>query len=356
MKVDFNPQVWSGRRVLLTGHSGFKGTWLAGWLHTLGAEVLGYSLPPEGEAYRLFLASGLEGRILSQYGDILDYPRLQRLATDFQPELIFHLAAQSLVRKSYADPVNTYAVNVIGTVHVLELARQLESVRAVVVVTTDKCYENREWLWPYRENDRLGGHDPYSNSKACAELVVDSYRRSFFQASGKWVATARAGNVIGGGDFAQDRLVPDAIRAFTQGQALEVRCPEATRPWQHVLDPLAGYLFLAEKLLAGQAQFAEAFNFGPVDEHRVGTVVEHLIQGWGPPASYFTPPGQHPHEASRLHLDSQKARQLLGWEPRLDFAQALSKTVNFYRNWLSGGDAWPLLCADLASYNGRSTE
>lgn len=352
MKTEPTPQTWKDRRVLLTGHTGFKGTWLATWLHTMGAQVLGYSLPPEGEAYGLFRASGLEGRIQSHYGDILDHARLQQLAQDFHPELVMHLAAQSLVRKSYAEPVNTYAVNVMGTVHVLEVARQVESIQAVLVVTTDKCYENQEWLWPYRENDRLGGHDPYSNSKACAELVTDSYRRSFLQSQCKWVATARAGNVIGGGDWAQDRLVPDAIRAFSQGQALEVRAPEATRPWQHVLDPLCGYLLLAEKLLAGQARFAEAFNFGPGDEHRVGEVVEHLVQGWGPPASFFTPPGQHPHEASRLHLDSQKARQLLGWEPRLDFAQAVSKTVQFYRNWNCGCDAWQLLCADLAAYLG----
>jgi CDP-glucose 4,6-dehydratase len=342
--------MWKGRKVLVTGHTGFKGAWLTAWLHQLGADIMGYSLPLEDPANRLFTSAGLEGRIQqSHHGDILDLERLRGLAQQFQPELILHLAAQSLVRKSYAEPVSTYAVNVLGTTHVLEVARQVESVRAVVVITTDKCYENKEWLWPYRENDRLGGHDPYSNSKACAELVTDAYRRSFLAAQGTLVATARAGNVIGGGDLAEDRLVPDAVRAFSQGQVLEIRSPGATRPWQHVLDPLHGYLLLAQSLLNGQADHADAFNFGPPDEHPVGEVVEQLVAAW-PGAAYKTPPGDHPHEASRLHLDSRKAHHLLGWAPRLPFGPALEMTVRFYQRQLEGADTWDLLCGDLRDY------
>lgn len=342
MSAHLDPGLWAGRKVLLTGHTGFKGTWLAAWLARLGAQVMGYSLAPDPEVNRLFLESGLEKRIASHYGDILDYPGMHRLAQDFQPEIVFHLAAQSLVRRSYAEPVNTYAVNVMGTTHVLELARQLDSVRSVVVITTDKCYENQEWLWPYRENDRLGGHDPYSNSKACAELVTEAYRRSFLASAGKLVASARAGNVIGGGDFAEDRLIPDAVRAFTKGQTLEIRSPGATRPWQHVLDPLHGYLMLGERLLQKDASFAEAFNFGPPDEHTVGEVVESLVGAWEG-ARYEAPAGHHPHEASRLHLDSRKAQHHLGWSPRFDFHSGLEHTVGFYRRWLDGADPWQLM-------------
>jgi CDP-glucose 4,6-dehydratase len=264
------------------------------------------------------------------------------LALDFRPEIVFHLAAQSLVRRSYTEPVATYAVNVLGTTHVLEMARQVGSLGSVVVVTTDKCYENREWLWPYRENDRLGGHDPYSNSKACAELVTDAYRRSFLTPAGKLVASGRAGNVIGGGDFAEDRLIPDAIRAFSKGESLSIRSPGSTRPWQHVLDPLHGYLLLGQRLLQRESSFAEAFNFGPPDEHTVGEVVEHLVRNW-PGARYDAPQGQHPHEASRLHLDSRKAQHHLRWRPRFSFTEGLDHTLSFYRSWLDGADPWILM-------------
>lgn len=329
--------------------TGFKGTWLAAWLHSLGADLAGYSLAPDPIVNRLFIESGLEGLMASHYGDVLDLPGLLKVCQEFQPELIMHLAAQSLVRKSYAEPVNTYAVNVLGTTHVLEVARLLDSVRAAVIVTTDKCYENQEWLWPYRENDRLCGHDPYSNSKACAELVTDAYRRSFLASQGKLVATARAGNVIGEGDFAEDRLVPDAIRAFSKSQPLEVRSPGATRPWQHVLDPLHGYILLAQRLLKGDADFATAFNFGPPDEHPVGEVVEHLVAGW-PEASYTAPSGDHPHEASCLHLDSRKAQHHLGWSPRRDFAASLDHTTDFYRRWHQGENAQTLISAELTRF------
>lgn len=335
--------------MLVTGHTGFKGTWLTAWLKRLGAEVMGYSLAPEPDLHRLFLESGLESEMTSHYGDILEYERFEQASRAFQPELIMHLAAQALVRKSYLEPVSTYAVNVMGTAHVLELARTLESVTSVVVVTTDKCYENQEWLWPYRENDRLGGHDPYSNSKACAELVTEAYRSSFLAGAGKLVASARAGNVIGGGDWAEDRLVPDAMRAFVKGETLQIRSPGATRPWQHVLDPLHGYLLLAQRLLRRQKEFATAFNFGPPDEHTVGEVVERLVAGW-PGASYSAPPGAHPHEASKLHLDSRKAHHHLGWRPKHDFTTALQATLEFYRRWQAGESAQALLNADLEAF------
>jgi CDP-glucose 4,6-dehydratase len=347
VKGTVQPELWKGRRVLLTGHTGFKGTWLACWLQRLGAEVLGYSLPPDPEVNRLFSESGIDGQIRSRLHDITDFPDLLSASEEFQPEVILHLAAQSLVRESYTQPLSTYAVNVMGTAHVLEVARRVDSVRSVLVVTTDKCYQNQEWLWPYRENDRLGGHDPYSSSKACAELVVDSYRRSFLAAQGKLVASARAGNVIGGGDMAPDRLVPDAVRAFAERQNLQVRCPGATRPWQHVLDPLHGYLLLAQRLILGESEFADAFNFGPPDEHTVSEVVERLVSQWGDGASYHTPPGDHPHEASRLHLDSRKAAHMLGWSPRFAFEPAVDMTARFYKRWHQETPARELLESDL---------
>ncbi len=350
MHVGLNPELWRGRRVLITGHTGFKGCWLTAWLSELGADILGYSLPPEEERYRFFRGSGLDKKMLSTYGDVLNYPRLFDLASDFRPQLVLHLAAQALVRQSYVEPVGTFAVNVMGTAHVLELTRQLESVQATVVITTDKCYENREWIWAYRENDRLGGHDPYSNSKACAELVTDSYRRSFLAEQGKLVATARAGNVIGGGDLAEDRLVPDTIRAFESGRSLAIRTPGATRPWQHVLDPLHGYLLLAQGLLQGRTELAEAFNFGPIDEHTVGKVVQLLVEGWGDGAKVEIPPGSHPHEASRLHLDSRKAQEVLGWQPRFDFETALDRTLAFYKAWRRGTHPLSLMRADLQHF------
>lgn len=348
-----DPLLWKERRVLVTGHTGFKGAWLAGWLVQMGAQVCGLALEPE-ESPNLFDGCRLSERFESHFGDIRHPEVVSRVCTEFQPEFIFHLAAQSLVRASYEKPLETYATNVMGTAHVLEAARQLECLRAVVVVTTDKCYENKEWLWGYRENDRLGGHDPYSNSKACAELVTDAYRRSFLAEQGKLIASARAGNVIGGGDYAKDRLVPDAIRAFRQGRPLEIRSPGATRPWQHVLDPLCGYLLLGEQLLKGDRSFAEAFNFGPAGEHTVGQVAQELVRGWGAGASFEAPPGEHPHEASRLHLDSSKARHHLQWSPRFDFHQSLEATISFYRHWTEGADPWQLMMADISRYTEKA--
>lgn len=346
-----NARTWSGRRVLLTGHTGFKGAWLAAWLEKMGATVCGFALAPDVRP-SLFEGAQMADRFESRLGDVRDAGLLARVCREFQPEVVLHLAAQALVRASYADPLGTYAVNVMGTANVLEAARHCKTVNSVLVVTTDKCYENQEWLWGYRENDRLGGHDPYSSSKACAELVTDAYRRSFLACEGKLVATARAGNVIGGGDYAADRLVPDAIRAFQQGRPLEIRSPGATRPWQHVIDPLCGYLLLAEKLMAGEAGFAEAFNFGPAGEHTVGQVAERLKLAWGEGAAVEAPPGEHPHEAGRLHLDSSKARRHLDWRPRLDFEDSLNWTVRFYLDWHAGADPWELLAKSIEAYEG----
>lgn len=342
-------EYWAGRRVLVTGHTGFKGAWLSAWLLQLGAEVCGYALAPHTEP-NLFEAADLGNEIRSHFGDLVEYEPFLKVCHDFQPEILLHLAAQAIVRESYQNPVRTYAVNVMGTAHVLEAARQLSSVRAVLVVTSDKCYENREWLWGYREDEALGGHDPYSSSKACAELVTDAFRRSFFEKEGKLVASARAGNVIGGGDYAADRLVPDAIRAFTARRPLELRSPGATRPWQHVLDPLCGYLLLAQRLLKGEEQFARAYNFGPIDQHPVGQVAEFLAQYWGEGATVETPPGEHPHEASRLHLDSSRARHQLRWKPRLELEEALRQTADFYRRWHQGENPRGLLDSDIEAY------
>lgn len=331
---------WSGTRVLLTGHTGFKGSWLALWLQGLRAELCGLALEPP-TAVNLFEDAQVGKCMRSVIGDIRDADLVRRVFAEHRPQVVFHLAAQPLVRASYADPLGTYATNVMGTAHVLDAARSEEAVRAVVVITTDKCYENREWPWPYRENDRLGGFDPYSNSKACAELVVSAYRNSFFNPGdyarhGVAIASARAGNVIGGGDWAPDRLVPDAIRAFQMGQLVRIRNPRAIRPWQHVLEPLKGYIDLAALLMDKGASGAEAWNFGPnpADARPVEWVVNELARLWGEGAGWEQEPGQHPHEAQSLKLDISKAAAKLGWQPRLQLADALAITQAWY------GERW----------------
>lgn len=334
-----NSDFWRGRRVFLTGHTGFKGGWLATWLQHAGAEVHGYALAPP-TAPNLFsvarVADGLAGHTT---GDLRDAPRLAAALRQAEPEVVFHLAAQALVRPSYAQPVDTYAVNVMGTVNLLEAVRGCASVRALVNVTTDKCYDNREWLWPYRENEALGGRDPYSSSKACAELVTAAYRDSFLAPAGVAVATARAGNVIGGGDWAADRLLPDFFRAVDAGRPLEVRFPDATRPWQHALEPLAGYLRLAERLLTDGAAFAEAWNFGPADAgaQPVRWLLDHLCARQ-PGATWHHVGGAHPHEAGLLKLDSSKARSRLGWRESWDLATALDMSLQWHRAWRAGED------------------
>jgi CDP-glucose 4,6-dehydratase len=290
-------------------------------------------------------------------GDVCDLPHLKQAMTEFKPEIVFHMAAQSLVRVSYEDPILTYQTNVMGTANVLEAVRETGSVSAVLVITTDKCYENHNSSYGYREIDTLGGHDPYSNSKACAELVVSAYRSSFFEGGGPnarpaAVASARAGNVIGGGDWAQDRLVPDVVRAFAEGKVLKIRNPQATRPWQHVLEPLRGYLMLAQKLYEDGATFASGWNFGPDpnDVQSVRSIVEKIASSWGSPAAWEVDHGEHPHEAQMLQLDCSKAAEQLGWRPVLSLPQALSMTIQWYQHFLSGNSAREKCLEQISSY------
>ena len=326
---------WQNRSVFITGHTGFKGSWLSLWLARLGAHVSGYALAPETTPSLFALASVRENLATHHEADIRDLATLRAAMQASTPEIVFHLAAQPLVRRSYRDPVETWSTNVMGTVNLLEAVRACPSVKAVVVVTTDKCYENREWLWGYRESDALGGHDPYSASKAGSELVVQSYRRSFLADHGVLVASARAGNVIGGGDFSEDRLIPDAARAVLASNPLLIRNPNATRPWQHVLASLDGYLLLAEKLLAGDAACADAFNFGPDARSNlsVAEVLAQLQQHWPDFAWQVdaTAAATAPHEAQFLYLDSAKAHRTLGWQSHWDLALSLKKTAEWYR-------------------------
>jgi CDP-glucose 4,6-dehydratase len=345
---------WRGRRVLVLGHTGFKGSWLCLWLHRMGASLAGLSLPPPTEP-SLYSLAGLDGVMATTYGDIRDLDVVTDAVRTWQPEIVFHLAAQALVRASYRQPVETYATNVMGTVHVLEAVRAIPSVRSVVVVTSDKCYENREWPWAYRETDALGGHDPYSSSKACAELVVAAYRRSFLAVAGGrvvGVATARAGNVIGGGDWADDRLLPDCIKALSAGRCIEIRHPHAVRPWQHVLDPLRGYLLLAEHLHADAAAFGDAWNFGPADDDArpVSWIVSRVVEQWGEGAAWSQASGDPPHETNWLKVDASRARMNLGWAPRLPLADALAWTVAWYRCLSTGAAARALTEEQLGCY------
>ncbi|MBP0621442.1 CDP-glucose 4,6-dehydratase [Cupriavidus consociatus] len=328
--------VYRGRRVLLTGHTGFKGSWLALWLSRLGADVTGIALAPETVPNHWDLL-GLD--MASHLIDIRDKETLARVIAQTQPELVLHLAAQPLVRRSYREPIDTWAVNVMGTANVLECCRQISSVRGILVVTSDKCYENQEWAWGYRENDRLGGHDPYSASKAATELVVSSYRDSFFQADGvAALASARAGNVIGGGDWSEDRLIPDIVRAVGNHAEVEIRSPRATRPWQHVLESLSGYLLLGQRLLGGQKDVAAAWNFGPEAEGNrpVQAVMERIAVLW-PELRWHVARNDGAHEAQLLYLDSAKARAGLNWRPVWGFDAALAATATWYRSFLADG-------------------
>ncbi len=346
---------FADRKVLVTGHTGFKGTWMTLWLQQMGAEVTGFALPPESDR-GVFVAADVDAGMRSITGDLRD-PELVRSAVEVaDPQIVFHLAAQPLVRRSYADPTETFATNVMGTVHLLEALRDRPELRAVVVVTSDKCYENREWIWGYREDEALGGADPYSASKACQEHVAAAYRRSFFSGDVKpvGVATARAGNVIGGGDRAADRLIPDIIDAFAAEIPVEVRNPDATRPWQHVLDPIAGYLTLAERLADDPASVATSYNFGPStdDVWPVRRIVEHLTERWGNDASWRRDDRPHPHEARSLQLDATRARVDLEWRPQLDTETALDWTVDWSRNQHEGRDVRRVTLDQLEKYQG----
>lgn len=352
-----NAQFWHGKRVFITGHTGFKGGWLSLWLQSLEAHVSGYALDAPTDPHLFGVARINEGMASHTLGDIRDAAALTHAMQAAQPEVVFHLAAQPLVRYSYAAPVETYAVNVMGTVNLLEAVRATPGVRAVVNVTTDKCYENREWIWGYREGEALGGHDPYSSSKACSELVTAAYRNSFLDAAGVALASARAGNVIGGGDWAADRLLPDFLRALDAGATLQIRSPNAIRPWQHVLEPLSGYLLLAERLFAEQAAFAEGWNFGPADEDArpVQWIVERLISTT-PDANWTCDAALQPHEASHLKLDSSKARTRLDWQPRWRLATALDKTLEWHTAWRSGQDMRAVTLAQITEYTHWAAE
>lgn len=332
-------QVWKDKTVLLTGHTGFKGSWLALWLSSLGARVHGCALDPLTQP-SLFEVGRVSGALQSDHRvDIRELTKLKEVVRKVQPEVVFHLAAQALVRESYAAPVETTASNVMGTVHLLEALRDTERLRAVVVVTTDKVYDNREWPHPYREVDPLGGKDIYSASKAATEIMAAAYRASFYSSKEVYLATARAGNVIGGGDWAKDRLVPDCLRAFAAGEPVRLRCPAAVRPWQHVLEPLAGYLRLAEKLLSPEAaRFATSWNFGPGQwgDATVGEVATRLAELWGPGAEVQLDEGEHPAEAGMLRLDIHRSLDRLGWRPRWSLPEALGATVDWYRRFLDG--------------------
>ena len=330
-----DPLFWRGKKVFLTGHTGFKGGWLSLWLSSMGAEVTGYALSPNTST-NLFTVININELIThSCIGDVRDLSKLQSVMTADKPDIVIHMAAQPLVRYSYQYPVETYATNVMGTVHVLESARALESIKATVVVTTDKCYENKEWVWGYRENEAMGGHDPYSSSKGCAELVVGAYRNSFFSGSDSQnaIATVRAGNVIGGGDWSTDRLIPDAIKAFESNQAVRIRNPLATRPWQHVLEPLSGYLILAQQLYRHGSKYASGWNFGPQDEDNrtVKEVIEFMIQQWGESARWEKDGLEQPHEANLLKLDCSKALSQLGWRPKWSLEIAVQKIVEWQK-------------------------
>lgn len=346
-----NHEFWRGKRVFLTGHTGFKGSWLALWLQSLGAEVHGYALEPSTEPNHFTIADVGDGMASSVIADIRDGAMLAASLLAARPEIIFHLAAQALVRYSYIQPVETYAVNVMGTVNLLEAVRATPGVRAVVNVTSDKCYENREWVWGYREQEPMGGHDPYSSSKGCAELVTTAYRRSFFHQAGIALASARAGNVIGGGDWAADRLIPDFLRAADAGETLKIRSPHAIRPWQHVLEPLCGYLMLAERLYLEGEEAAEPWNFGPADEdaRSVLWIVERLADQRSD-VNWKCDGVPQPHEAHFLKLDSSKARAQLGWRPRWQLDTALIKTLEWHTGWLRGKDMRALTLAQIVDY------
>jgi CDP-glucose 4,6-dehydratase len=341
-----------GRRVLVTGDTGFKGSWLCLWLHQMGAQVLGYALPPERDDDHFNLL-GLENLIEHVTGDIRDLTSVQKVFDRFQPEIVFHLAAQPLVRYSYLEPKLTFDTNVAGSVNILEAVRLSESLKAFVYVTSDKCYRNNEWIWGYRENDELGGHDPYSASKAAAELVFSSYQDSFFQARPDFgAATVRAGNVIGGGDCAADRIVPDSIRALKAGEPIKLRNPNSTRPWQHVLEPLSGYLLTAARLLEHPKRFSGAWNFGPNAEsiRTVGDLAQMIIDEWGSGQLVIAKQVDAPHEASLLHLNCDKAHQLMQWEPKWDATRAVAKTVSWYREVHEGNSAFEISSKQILDY------
>jgi CDP-glucose 4,6-dehydratase len=351
-----NHAFWKGRNVLVTGHTGFKGSWLCLWLDALGAKATGLALDPPTQP-NLFQQAGIASSIRSALVDVRDFPRLKAAVAECHPEVVIHMAAQSVVRRGYEDPIETYSSNVMGTVHLFEALRQLKRSCTVVNVTSDKCYENREFLWGYRENEPMGGHDPYSNSKGCAELVTSAFRDSYFPPEslvqhGVALASARAGNAVGGGDWTSDQLIPDLMRAFLAGRPCEIRNPCATRPWQFVLEPLHGYLMLAERLSEHAPKFASGWNFGPADSDArpVSWIADKLARSWGDNASWRRDETVHPHEAHFLKLDASKAKALLNWHPVLPLNQALEWIVEWYRGYQAGADLRRLTYSQIERY------
>ena len=351
-----NSEFWKGKKVFLTGHTGFKGGWTVLWLKNLGAVVKGYALAPNTEP-SLFEISKIADEIESHVGDVRDLDALRKSMIDFDPEIVIHMAAQPLVLVSYRDPVETYQTNVMGTVNLFEAVRACKSVKAVVNVTTDKCYKNNEWVWGYRENEPMGGYDPYSSSKGCSELVTSAYRQSFFHdKTSVSIGTARAGNVIGGGDWSCNRLIPDALRAFNVGEPVIIRNPLATRPWQHVLEPISGYLMLAEKLYSTGCEYAEAWNFGPTNEGNkaVGEVLDYLVAHWPSHVSWVLDKREQPHEAQLLKLDISKARERLNWSPRWDLSTTLQKIIEWHEALAKKEDMRAFTLSQIADFEGSS--
>ena len=353
------PGFWAGKRVFLTGHTGFKGGWLSLWLRALGAQTVGFALSPPTSP-NLYEAAKVGDSLLSLQGDVRDAQAVLDAIAEHRPEIVFHLAAQPLVRLGYDNPVETFATNVMGTVHVLDAVRRVGGTKVVIAVTSDKCYENREWLWGYREDEPMGGADPYSSSKGCAELVTAAYRRSFFDADhadhGVAVSSARAGNVIGGGDWAENRLIPDAIRAFGADRRVRLRCPDALRPWQHVLDPVGGYLRLAERMWRFGAHYAQAWNFGPDggDCKSVSWIVGRAAELWGGRAGWEVDSGNFPHEAQRLRLDCSKARARLNWTSILTVEESVDMAVAWYRAHARGEDMHRYTMNEISDYMTRT--
>lgn len=352
VKSDF----WKGKKVFITGHTGFKGSWLSLYLQSMGSRVKGFALAPYTSP-SLFEIARVGEDIESQIGDIRNLESLTKSITSFNPDVLIHLAAQPLVRESYKTPVDTYATNVMGTVHVLEASRLCNNLGAVVIITTDKCYENKEWPWGYRENEPMGGHDPYSSSKGCSELVTSAYQRSFFNTDGSAnVASARAGNVIGGGDWSDDRLIPDILRAFEKNKPVIVRNPKATRPWQHVLEPLSGYLMLAEALYVQGSNFAEGWNFGPNDQdcQSVEWILNKMVQKWGAGASWeLDSSSLNPHEANFLKLDCSKAKQALKWEPKYNLNETLELIVDWHQAYADSKDMKSVCLNEISRFNNK---
>jgi len=346
-----NQEFWENKRVYLTGHTGFKGSWLSLWLSSMGAEVKGYALKPE-TIPNLFEVANVSEKIQSEIGDIRDLVQLRTSMQDFNPDILIHMAAQPLVRVSYKEPVDTYDTNVMGTVKVLEAARSCSNLKAIVSVTTDKCYENKEWIWGYREDEAMGGHDPYSSSKGCAELVTSAYRRSFMQEKGIGLASARSGNVIGGGDWSDDRLIPDILNAFENKQAVIIRNPKSTRPWQHVLEPLSGYLVLAQHLYNDPQDYAEGWNFGPKDEDAkpVDWILDKMVDKWQGNASWQLDNDSHPHEAGFLKLDISKAKSKLNWQPTWQLEKTLERTIQWHQMWLNKVDMQHICLNEINDY------